>query len=569
MAISMKKGSHLIPIIYVIMGSCFLILLLWAVIYYKGPQMRDELAQYDIPAEEEWFLADGSEADISHLQRIEGIVPYQETSVYYQLPQQLMNGVSLCFRSKNINYQVYIGGELRYEPYHEENVVYMKSQGTRWNFIPLSSDDVGKTVEIRFVIVYESATACIDHVAIGMAAGRLLDIVAEKAVAAITAGLIMVMGVILMILDIPVNMQKDKNHELMYLGVFAFVIGAWCFTETNILQLFYGDSRMIQLMSCGLIPLFTIPLMLYLDASLEQKPEKLIRVLCFLSALQFVLCTVLHFLGIMDYHETLTLAHIILILAALILLYSSARNSFKFSGEQENRLYQTARGVGLISIAVTAAIDVFRYYLKTGGDNAMFIRFGLLVWILCFGGSSMKRTMDAVRKGAHLGFVSQLAYMDGLTGIGNRTAFQEKMEEIEKRKQEESGVGIVVFDVNNLKIVNDTLGHSEGDQMIQKGAEAISRAFEKERGDCYRIGGDEFVVFLSGEQSAVRCEQAIARLQEELSAYNKEQDRGYDLSIASGYAVYDESSAGMTIMELFEAADARMYENKKKMKNKS
>lgn len=565
----MKKDSRLIPIIYAIMAVCFLILLLWAVVYFKGPQMRDELTQNHIPAEQGWFLADGSEADISHLQRIEGIEPYQEASVYYILPEKLMDDVALCFRCKNINYQVYVDGELRYEPYHEENVVYMKSQGTRWNFIHLYPDDVGKTVEIRFMTVYKNATACIDHVALGLAAGQMLDIVAEKAVAAVTASLIIMMGFILMILDIPANMQKEKNHELLYLGIFAFVIGAWCFTETNLLQIFFGDSRMIQLLSCGLIQLFTIPMMLYLDASFDQKPEKLTRSLCFLSALQFVVCTALHFLGIADYHETLTLAHIILVLASVTLIYAGARNSFKFMGEQENRLYQLSRGIGLFSIAVTAAIDVFRYYLKTGGDNAMFIRFGLLIWIFCFGSSSMKRTIEAVRKGAHVDFVSQLAYMDGLTGIGNRTAFQEKMAEFEKRKQEESGIGIVIFDVNNLKKVNDTLGHSEGDQMIKKGAETISHVFAQEKGDCYRIGGDEFAVLLLGEKIAERCGQALGRLQEELRDYNSVHNRGYDLSIASGYAVYDESCAGMTLSDLFEAADARMYENKKKMKNNS
>ncbi|MDE6687320.1 MAG: GGDEF domain-containing protein, partial [Lachnospiraceae bacterium] len=209
------------------------------------------------------------------------------------------------------------------------------------------------------------------------------------------------------------------------------------------------------------------------------------------------------------------------------------------------------------------------YYLKNVVDNAMFIRFGLLIWILCFGGSSMKRTVEAVRKGAHVDFVSQLAYMDGLTGIGNRTAFQEKMEELEKGKQEKGSIGIVIFDVNNLKWVNDTLGHSEGDQMIKKGAETIRQAFAQEKGDCYRIGGDEFAVFLTGDQIAERCEKAIGRLLEELHIYNSRQNREYELSIASGYAVYDESCAEMTLTELFETADARMYENKKKMKNKS
>ncbi|MDE6714426.1 MAG: diguanylate cyclase, partial [Lachnospiraceae bacterium] len=114
----------------------------------------------------------------------------------------------------------------------------------------------------------------------------------------------------------------------------------------------------------------------------------------------------------------------------------------------------------------------------------------------------------------------------------------------------------------------DTLGHSEGDQMIKKGAETIKQSFAQEKGDCYRIGGDEFAVFLTGDQIAERCEQAIGRLREELHTYNSRQNREYELSIASGYAVYDESCAEMMLTELFETADARMYENKKNMKNK-
>ncbi len=105
--------------------------------------------------------------------------------------------------------------------------------------------------------------------------------------------------------------------------------------------------------------------------------------------------------------------------------------------------------------------------------------------------------------------------------------------------------------------------------MSNNGAGTINQAFAQEKGDCYRIGGDEFVVFILGEQIAERCGQAIGRVLEELHTYNSGQNRGYELNIASGYAVYDESCAEMTLAELFETADARMYENKKKMKNKS
>lgn len=566
----MKKYDHLIQKIYIVMFSFLLFGILWAIFMYKGPTLREELTENNVSLAEGWTLADGSEADIAHLQNIAGTEPYHENSIYHVLPEkEVGENASLCFRSKNIYYSVYIDGVLRYTPYVEENAVYADSLGTRWNFIPLLAEDAGKVVEIRFMTVYDSATACIDHVVLGLAGGQIMDIIAEKAVAVITAGLIILLGLFLIVMDIPVNTLNNKNHELLYLGEFALVIGFWCLAETNMLQFLSGDSRMIQLMSCGLLSLFPIPLMLYLNAAFELKRTWILGCVCGLSVLQYLICTILHFTGILDIHETLTLVHIVVILSAAVVAASIFKNSLNFRGEQRKTLYQLLRGSGLIIVSVTSIIDVIRYYQRSGGDNAQFMRIGLFLFIACFGGSSMEKTIEAVRKGAHMDFVSQLAYMDGLTGIGNRTAFQEKIEELESRKSEIQSVGIAIFDVNNLKKVNDVLGHNEGDRMIRKSAEIIKNVFYEERGECYRIGGDEFVAILMGEQIAGRCDNALENMNRELDIYNADADRKYDLSIASGYAVYDEDSKDMALMDIFEAADARMYENKKKMKNNS
>ena len=566
----MKKYDHLIHTIYIVMSAFLLFGILWAIFFFKGPTLREELVENNASLADGWTLADGSAADLLHLQNLAGTEPYQENSVYYTLPEkETWGNASLCFRSKNIYYSVYVDGELRYTPYVEENAVYANSLGTRWNFIPLLADDAGKVVEIRFMTVYDNATACIDHVVLGLAGGQIMNIIAEKAVAVITAGLIILLGIFLMIMDIPVNTLNNKNHELLYLGEFALVIGFWCLAETNIIQFISGDSRMIQLMSCGLLSLFPIPLMLYLNAAFELKRSWILGCVCGISILQYLVCTILHFTGVLDIHETLTMVHVVVILSAAVVAASILRNSLNFRGEQKKTLYQFLRGSGLVIVSVTSIIDVIRYYQRTGGDNAQFMRIGLFLFIACFGGSSMEKTIEAVRKGSHMDFVSQLAYMDGLTGIGNRTAFQEKMEELENKKQELKNVGIVIFDVNNLKKVNDVLGHNEGDQMIRKSAEVIKNTFYEERGECYRIGGDEFVVILLGDRIAERCDNAIRNMHRELDAYNMEGDKKYDLNIAGGYAVYNEDGQEMTLMEIFESADSNMYENKKKMKNNS
>lgn len=70
------------------------------------------------------------------------------------------------------------------------------------------------------------------------------------------------------------------------------------------------------------------------------------------------------------------------------------------------------------------------------------------------------------------------------TTTGNRTAFQERIEELEGRKREASGIAIMMFDVNDLKYVNDHLGHQRGDELIVGCADIIKTALEKESGAC-------------------------------------------------------------------------------------
>ena len=108
----------------------------------------------------------------------------------------------------------------------------------------------------------------------------------------------------------------------------------------------------------------------------------------------------------------------------------------------------------------------------------MFVRIGLLIFILCYGSSSLEKMMNAVKLGVQSQFVSQLAYRDGLTGVGNRTAFQERLEVLEREKKKLSGIAIVMFDVNDLKLINDNQGHQRGDQLLVCCAKIIRTATE-------------------------------------------------------------------------------------------
>ena len=122
-------------------------------------------------------------------------------------------------------------------------------------------------------------------------------------------------------------------------------------------------------------------------------------------------------------------------------------------------------------------------------------------------------------------------------------------------------IAIFNFDVNNLKLTNDTRGHEAGDRLIVKAAESLKQIINDSMSG-YRIGGDEFVVIGIG----VTSEQAEAireRWERALEDINRSGDEDVTLAcgIACGEGKYD-------IDELLEEADHRMYENKKEMKRR-
>lgn len=565
--INIKKNS-IYHITYAIMIAFFLVLIIGVAVMNRGQSPAELLSEGNIAFDKGWYLEDGSTADVSHLNKISSVTPYQEQSVYHSLPDNLEEGLSLCFRTKNIDYQVYVDGELRYEPVHQESRVYNKSFGNRWNYVPLYSSDAGKIVEVRFHTVYEGGRACIDHLRMGSAAGEIVGTFTSKVVAFSTCLLILFVGLLLIVADIPANLQMHKNHELLYLGLFAIGIAIWCLAETSLLQFYTDDSRLVQLMSCCSLIMIPIPLVLYLDAAFGFKRKVVVPLIFGLSVVEFVVCTALHFTGVMDYHETLTFSIVLMAISASLLLYSILRNTFRERKRKIRNIYNILRTIGFMGLSFAAVIDILRYYRGGSNDNAMFVRIGLLIFILCYGSSSLEKMINAVKLGVQSKFVSQLAYRDGLTGVGNRTAFQERMVELEEEKQQIPGIAIIMFDVNDLKLINDNQGHQKGDQLLVCSAEIIRTAAESVKGICYRIGGDEFACIISGEDVATRCEKAIVCFKKAMDDYNSVKGQPFCISIASGYAVYDKLQENEMLMDVYQQADVRMYENKKQIKAK-
>lgn len=141
----------------------------------------------------------------------------------------------------------------------------------------------------------------------------------------------------------------------------------------------------------------------------------------------------------------------------------------------------------------------------------------------------------------------RFAYTDYLTHIYNRNAFERDL----KKFDANSGGYYIIADLNNLKVVNDTIGHSAGDELLMSFAGLLNDAVGND-GRAYRQGGDEFAVLYRRD-----AQEFVRELEEKCKIYNL--SRIVPISYAIGYC-------GLGEEDFMIAADSMMYANKKKMK---
>jgi diguanylate cyclase (GGDEF)-like protein len=143
---------------------------------------------------------------------------------------------------------------------------------------------------------------------------------------------------------------------------------------------------------------------------------------------------------------------------------------------------------------------------------------------------------------------------DALTGIYNRAFFEEELARLERSRG--FPVSVIVADVDELKVVNDTKGHAAGDEILRRAATILQSTF-RAADILARIGGDEFAVLLPDTDSAV-AQKIMTRVVRNLADHNEKfPDRPVQLSL--GVATAEQSQLSETLA----VADQRMYEAKK------
>ena len=163
--------------------------------------------------------------------------------------------------------------------------------------------------------------------------------------------------------------------------------------------------------------------------------------------------------------------------------------------------------------------------------------------------------------------LEEMSVTDELTGLLNRRGFLSLAgKQLQIGERVDSSIYLLYADIDNMKWINDNLGHTVGDQALKEAADVLRATFRKS--DVIgigRLGGDEFAVLMFSNLEGCCDHPVLKRLEDQIAERNSQTDRDYTLSISVGIVRYEEENA-LSLEEFMSLGDAAMYHCKRTKK---
>ena len=379
-------------------------------------------------------------------------------SIYYQLPKMTADAC-LMYRSKDVYTRVIIDGEVIYETSVYDSKLYNRSPGNLWNISMINSKYSQKCLEIQVDMVYDTRAITVDTLLFGDKADIILGLFKKNLFGIVVSLLLLLLGVVLIVVDfLPAYANAKKYHSLFWIGIFAVMTGVWSLIETNVLQLCVDDMRILQLLDNIIVTVDSLPMLIYLNCEYKIFKNRGIKLLAYVSSIYILTCVCVQFSGLADWHNMLNIATLLMVVIDITLCVWVACMLIRLKKEKKPLLNCALQLLGFTSLCVLVVFDSLRTLQVDRMDRASLVRVGMLIMCICLAIANQIETYKVIEQGLKYDLISKLAYSDGLTGVGNRTAYLEQIEQYSNDNKNLAQFGIVYLDVNNLKKINDNGG---------------------------------------------------------------------------------------------------------------
>lgn len=459
---------------------------------------------------------------------------------------------------------VFINDNLIYT-YGHDRAEEGKFLGVGYHWIEIPNDAAGQQVTVKLTAAENNVISSIDSICLDTSSNVFTAFIRKNVESIKICIFLMMFGFISFAVAAPLVACSKEFSGFACLGVFALFIGAWILCNYNIIQLVspvLWVNTCIEYISLYLTPL---PLLLFFSYNKvkNQRFKKITTIVWIVNIIFIAVSVTLHITNTIHYCSTLTFFHIILLADVACVVYGATIGAMS----KNKTLSERFMHIGMVVLAIFVIGDIFRYnyqrYINTvflSGTTSL-VPIGALIFVICLIVSYCLHAFDAIYEKTENEFLSKLAYYDCLTEINNRTRCEIELADLQNS---DNDYAVVNFDLNNLKVVNDTLGHIYGDRLIKSFAEMLSSCFG-DVGTVGRMGGDEFVVILKNVSKSW-LEERLAILSNTIKQANaKSENQNVQVSVSYGYAFSSEVDSRDS-KKVYNLADERMYIMKGMMK---
>lgn len=475
----------------------------------------------------------------------------------YLLPHISVNYRALVFYSSYHNVIVRYDNRDVYLMLGPRKNYMIRTSAHAWNHVIFENEDSNHYVTIRLIPDYEGVATEPEEVYFGEL-DKINKYYLHEDMPSLVLSIIAVLIGVFFFGYCIINMKnKEIDKNLMMLGLFAVLVGIWKMTDSRALSVLFPNCPTLFMIPFVCLTMATYAFVGYSRYLFQRKDD----ILWMILEIGLLACScsilVLQLLGIYEMRQTLILIHISIGVAVLVFcseIYLEYRSVGINKELKTNMFYIMLCLCGTIG-------DLVAYYTSQGKSHRMFG--GILCFVLyvfAMGYYSLTKAKKLMIEGARAREFERLAYQDPLTGIHNRMAYNHF---IGQKNFVLDGLAVAMFDLNDLKKCNDTLGHEKGDVYITNVADALEEIF-RGVGNSFRMGGDEFTVLVPNATEE-KMDDLLRRVEDFLKELNINCPE-IKMQVASGYAIYEpQNDTG--IDDISRRADALMYAKKHQIKH--
>lgn len=321
------------------------------------------------------------------------------------------------------------------------------------------------------------------------------------------------------------------------------------------MQLFVSNSYIVGTISYLTLPLAGIMFILFMKEAVLEAYSGLLTAFALLMGAYLSISILLQlFMGV-DYIEIWFVFILMIMVVVMIIMGLLIYESFKGTPS-------AAKYIAFISVLVlTTVAETLMFLTGHFMEVSSLSNIGIAIFLLFLIMDTLLHMNKLVQKEGESKYLLEIAYKDALTGSLNRAAFEKDIDHLLSNEKKQA-FRLTIFDLNNLKKINDQHGHETGDQALKDFYTGLTIAYAADA-NCYRIGGDEFMVIQ--RNITTDCHQySVKNLLDYMAV--QESLKGYDFRTAYGSDVY---RYDMNFGEFKHRVDRLMYEQKFRTKEKS